>query len=157
MLTILTPGRAQEPVPEFSSGTEYREYIETLQMRRVEMLAQQESSVTSRKQKADELFKAAEAETDPDQKQLLLDRAAVENRMIGEVWGRIQSEVSMLDDQLLAVENAYKFVFVEAFPYYRNREEYSKDQLKDALKKASPAIRRSETGKALKRYIKTLK
>lgn len=157
MLTILTPGRAQQTLPEIENGADYCEYMEALQMRRAEMLAQQESSISSRRQRADELAKAAEAETNPDQKEYLLERAAVERRMIGEVFGRIQSEVSMLDDQIHAVEEHYKFVFVEAFPYYRDREEYTKDELKAALKKASPAIRRSETGKALKQYIKTLK
>ena len=157
LLTLLIPVRAQETVPKFSSHADFLDYFEAFQMRRAELLAQQESAVNSRRQKADAYLEAAEAETDPDQKQLLLERAAVERRMIGEVFGSIQHELSQVDSKIQAIEEKYKFIYPEAFPYYRDREQYSKEELQDALKKASRAIRRSETGKALKLYINTLK
>ena len=113
-------------------------------------------TMESRRAKAAELAAQAEAETDEAQKQLLLDRVAVENRMVGEVWSRCQDDLIRINQQLQEAEEKYEFVFEEAFPYYRDREKYTKDQLKQYLKQASREIKRSETGKALKQYIKSL-
>ena len=149
------PGRAQN-VPEFASGAEYLSFVENLQRERAEMEMSMNKAMDSRRAKAAELAAQAEAETDEAQKQLLLDRVAVENRMVGEVWSRCQDDLIRINQQLQEAEEKYEFVFEEAFPYYRDREKYTKDQLKQYLKQASREIKRSETGKALKQYIKTL-
>ena len=152
---FLLPGRAQS-VPVFTSGAEYRAYVEELQRNRAETKMSQEKTMDSRRARVAQLAAEAEAETDEAQKQLLLDRVAVENRMVGEVWSRYQDDLIRFDQQLQEAEERYKFVFEEAFPYYRDREQYTKDEWKLYLKQASREIKRSETGKALKQYIKTL-
>ena len=152
---FLVPGRAQE-AQRFTSGAEYREYVETLHLRRARTEQMQREDAERRSQRYEQFRKEAEAETDPARRKLLEDRASVEYRMIGEVGSRYFDEIHRIDKELEELEQEYGLVFEEAFPYYRDREEYTKQELKDYLKKASRAIRRSPTGKALKEYIRTL-
>ena len=151
----LVPGRAQN-LWGFTSGAEYAEYVATLQQRRALLTDQQEEDVARRSARIEQLRKEAAAETDPQQRQALEDRIFGESRMIGEVGSRYLDEFYKIDQELESLQRNYEFVFPEAFPYYRDREKYNKEELKGFLKKASRQIRRSETGKALKQYIKTL-
>ena len=151
----LVPGKAQN-LWGFSSGAEYAEYVETLQQRRALLTDQQQEDVARRSERVEQLRKEAAAETDPQKRQALEDRIFGESRMIGEVGSRYLDEFYKIDQELAALQERYQFVFEEAFPYYREREKYSKAELQDALKKASRTIRRSPTGKALKQYIRTL-
>ena len=147
--------RAQES-PVFTSGAEYIQYVETLQLRLSKLEQMRVEDAARRSQRYEQLTKEAAAETDAAKRRVLEDEAAVAYRMIGEVASRFLDEKYKIDRELEELQERYQFVFPEAFPYYRDREQYSKAELKDALKKASPAIRRSEAGKALKKYIKTL-
>ena len=152
---FLIPGRAQQ-VPEFATGTEYLEYVGTLQLRRSKVEQMRTEDAARRSQRYEQLTKEAAAESDAAKRRVLEDEAAVAYRMIGEVASRFLDETYNIDRELDELQERYQFVFEEAFPYYREREKYSKEELQDALKKASRTIRRSETGKALKQYIKTL-
>ena len=153
---FLRPCSAQ-PVPEFTSGAEYLAYVEQLREDIATLEAKVKDATASAMSKADELRAQAEAETDPVKKQRLLDEAALVARSGGMgVGSREDRELLTLQQRLRDVQNRYKFVFEEAFPFYEERERYSKEALKESLKAASRQIRRSPTGKALKKYIKTL-
>jgi hypothetical protein len=151
----LVPGRAQQ-AQGFTTGAEYREYVETLIRRRDEMERMRLEDAERRSQRYEQAKQAAEAETDPEKRKLLEDRAQMEYRMIGEVASSYFRELDTIDRELESLEAQYGLVFEEAFPYYRDREKYSKQELKDFLKQASREIRRSPTGKALKKYIRAL-
>lgn len=151
----LVPGRAQE-VREFASGTEYVEYVTALQLRRAEMTNTQDETMARRRARVEELRKQAAAETDPQKRRLLEDQAAGESRMIGEAGSRYLDETYRIDRELEALQARYEFIFPEAFPYYRDREQYTKEELKGFLQKSSREIRRSWPGRQLKKYIRTL-
>lgn len=152
---LILPGRAQEP-QEFKTGAEYVSFIQDQQRRRAEILSMQDEAVAARQERVASLEKELEACTDPQQRSLLQDRLYVERRMIGEVGSRYLQDLADIDERIISAEQRYQFVFPEAFPYYRDREEYSKEELRGFLKQASGKIRRSEQGKALKKYIKSL-
>ena len=151
----LVPGKAQNPWG-FSNGAEYAEYVATLQLRRAQLDDQRKEDAARRSARVEQLRKEAAAESDPQKRRVLEDRIFGESRMIGEVGSRYLDELYKIDEELESLQRNYEFVFPEAFPYYRDREKYGKEELKGFLKKASREIRRSETGKALKKYIKSL-
>ena len=94
-----------------------------------------------------------EAEANPELKDSLLSLAA-EERKIGEAFmPALQARMDSNQAERRALQEKYSLVFEEAFPYFRQRNMFSKDSLAVLLSKASVEIQESETGKALRYFI----
>ena len=152
---MILPGRAQDAWA-FRNGEEYASYVELLQTRLAESLSAQDNAVGIRRERRASLKSQLDTCTDPQLCRILQSSIDDEFFMIGQVNSRYLQDQREIEEKLKSVQERYQFVFPEAFPYYRDREEYSKEELQGFLKQASGKIRRSEQGKALKQYIKTL-
>jgi hypothetical protein len=94
-----------------------------------------------------------EAETHPEIKDSLLAIAA-EERKIGESFmPALQARMDSNQAERQALQEKYSLVFEDAFPYFMQRNKFTKDSLAVLLSKASTEIQESETGKALRLYI----
>jgi hypothetical protein len=94
-----------------------------------------------------------EAEAHPEIKDSLLAIAA-EERKTGEAFmPALQARMDSNQAERQALQEKYSLVFVDAFPYLRQRKMFTKDSLAVLLSKASTEIQESETGKALRLYI----
>ena len=66
----------------------------------------------------------------------------------------VQALMDRNQEERQKLEQQYALVFEDAFPYYLQRELFTKDSLSLLLNSASAEIRRSKVGKALNKYIK---
>ena len=102
---------------------------------------------------AGKLEEAAKSISDSAERDSLLALAASKRNYAKEKMKFLQDEMNRITTEQNAFEKEYELVFEEAFPYFRLRKRMDKDTLSKILKSASPQIRKSQTGKALKSYI----
>lgn len=95
-----------------------------------------------------------EAEAHPELRDSLLAIATEERQIAKNLMASVHVRRNQIQEKQLATMERYALVFEEAFMYFYWREQYTKDSLSVLLKKSSPAIKHSRTGKALKKYIK---
>ena len=137
---------------ELTSEAAYKAYMDSLSREFASTLSEWNRTIPPHFREAMRLEKEAEAH--PELKDSLLAIAAEERKIGQSLRAPLQAEQDRIQEEQIATMERYALVFEEAFPYFRMRKQYTKDSLSVLLKKSSPAIRQSHTGKALKKYIK---
>lgn len=94
-----------------------------------------------------------EAEGNPEHRDSLLALASSHRKIVKEKISSLQAAMDKVNAEISTLEKQYELVFEEAFPHFRKRKLLTKDTLSVILEQASPQIRKSQTGKALKKYI----
>ena len=124
---------------EITSNAAYRARMDSLSSAFSAVVNEWNEAIPPHFRKAMQLEKEAEAH--PEIKDSLLAIAAEEARM----------DSNQAERQ--ALQEKYSLVFEDAFPYFMQRNKFTKDSLAVLLSKASTEIQESETGKALRLYI----
>lgn len=130
---------------------QYLAHIDSLQEARIKAIQTYNQEVPPHNREANDL--EWKAEKHPESKDSLLALAAAHRQTAKEKAPALEAEISRIAEERKAFEKQYELVFEEAFPYFRRRRDFSKDSLSAILKSASPEIRKSPTGKALRKYI----
>ncbi|MBR5385039.1 MAG: hypothetical protein IK143_04130 [Bacteroidales bacterium] len=94
-----------------------------------------------------------EAESHPEHRDSLLTIAAKEREIGKSIEPILQAKVDQCLEEKRALVEKYALIFEDAFPYFHQRNNYSKDSLSVLLETASSEIRRSRIGKALRKFI----
>ena len=137
---------------ELTSSVAYKAYMDSLETEFGHLVEKWNRTIPPHFMEAMRLEKEAEAH--PELKDSLLAIAAEERRIGQSLMASLQPERDRIQEERIAIMQRYALVFEEAFPYFRMRKQYTKDSLSVLLKKSSPAIKKSCTGTALKKYIK---
>lgn len=95
-----------------------------------------------------------EAQKHPEQRDSLLALAAAERNIAKDYMPACQARIDSVQNEIKALNERYALIVEDAFPYFRQRKNFTKDSLSGLLKQTSPAIRRSKTAAALRRYIR---
>lgn len=94
-----------------------------------------------------------EAEGNPEHRDSLLALASSLRKIVNEKMSFLLERRNEINKEIRGLEKQYELVFEEAFPYFWKRKRFTKDTLSEILESASLQIRKSRTGKALKKYI----
>lgn len=135
-----------------TSGAAYKAYMDSLSREYSAVIAEWNATIPPHNINAMRLEE--EAEEHPELRDSLLAIAAEERQIAKDLMASVQVRRNQIQEKQLATMERYALVFEEAFMYFNWREQYTKDSLSVLLKKSSPAIKHSLTGKALKKYIK---
>ena len=96
----------------------------------------------------------AEAKEHPEFRDSLLALATKERQIAKDYMPECQARIDSIQNEISALNDRYALTAEEAFPYFRRRKSFDKDSLSAFLKQASPEVRHSKTGAALRKYIK---
>lgn len=145
-------GTASASAQNLTSGAVYKAYMDSLSREYSSLIDEWNATIPPHNIKAMRLEEEAEAH--PELRDSLLAIAAEERQIAKDLMASVQVRRNQIQEKQLATMERYALVFEEAFMYFNWREQYTKDSLSVLLKKSSPAIKHSRTGKALKKYIK---
>lgn len=145
-------GTASASAQNLTSGAVYKAYMGSLSREYSSLIDEWNATIPPHNIKAMRLEEEAEAH--PELRDSLLAIAAEERQIAKDLMASVQVRRNQIQEKQLATMERYALVFEEAFMYFNWREQYTKDSLSVLLKKSSPAIKHSRTGKALKKYIK---
>lgn len=145
-------GTASASAQNLTSGAVYKAYMDSLSREYSSLIDEWNATIPPHNIKAMRLEEEAEAH--PELRDSLLAIAAEERQIAKDLMASVQVRRNQIQEKQLATMERYALVFEEAFMYFYWREQYTKDSLSVLLKKSSPAIKHSRTGKALKKYIK---
>ena len=149
---FLLLGTASASAQNLTSGAVYKAYMDSLSREYSSLIDEWNATIPPHNIKAMRLEEEAEAH--PELRDSLLAIAAEERQIAKDLMASVQVRRNQIQEKQLATMERYALVFEEAFMYFNWREQYTKDSLSVLLKKSSPAIKHSRTGKALKKYIK---
>lgn len=135
-----------------TSGAAYKAYMDSLSREYSSLIDEWNATIPPHNIKAMRLEEEAEAH--PELRDSLLAIATEERQIAKNIMAPLQAEKNRIQEEQIETMWKYALVYEEAFPYFRGRNQFTKDSLSVLLKKSSPAIRHSRTGKALKKYIK---
>ncbi len=137
---------------EITSNAAYKAYIDSLETEYGQLIEEWNETIPPHFIEAMRLEKEAEAH--PEWKDSLLALAAEERRIGQSLMPSLQAEQDRIQEMRNATMLHYALVYEDAFLYFSDRKNYTKDELADILKSASAEIRHSPRGKALKKYIR---
>ena len=150
-IVLVLVGSFSMQAQEITSVAAYNARMDSLSSAYSVVIKEWNEAIPPHFRKAMQLEK--EAEANPELKDSLLALAA-EERKIGEAFmPALQARMDSNQAERRALQEKYSLVFEEAFPYFRQRNMFSKDSLAVLLSKASVEIQESETGKALRYFI----
>ena len=150
-IVLVLVGSFSMQAQEITSVAAYNARMDSLSRAYSAVIKEWNEAIPPHFRKAMQLEK--EAEANPELKDSLLALAA-EERKIGEAFmPALQARMDSNQAERRALQEKYSLVFEEAFPYFRQRNMFSKDSLAVLLSKASVEIQESETGKALRYFI----
>lgn len=149
---FLLLGTVSLSAQNLTSGAAYKAYMDSLSREYSSLIDEWNATIPPHNINAMRLEEEAEAH--PELRDSLLAIAAEERQIAKDLKASVQVRRNQIQEKQLATMERYALVFEEAFMYFNWREQYTKDSLSVLLKKSSPAIKHSRTGKALKKYIK---